>query len=177
MRELPVPRKEKGTSRDSGVEESVVVDPNATFFPTGEHRRFGSCVFNCDCIDVHRGIHNGIDLLRDQSRDVVTGGRDDPIYAAISGVVSVEKREDRNTFHIPGERNNPGNTVRITSMDGSVYTRYLHLAEIHVSEGDTINAGTQIGIMGNTGFSDGMHLHFEVYVDGKAENPIDYFNW
>ncbi len=55
-----------------------------------------------------------------------------------------------------------------------VGTRYCHLVrEPDVAEGDTVNAGDQIGLMGTSGRSSGVHLHFEVHLqvcggDGKA---------
>ena len=129
----------------------------------------GECEMDCNCI-YHKGTHNGLDFLRDWSR----GDSNDPIYASISGIVTIEKSGAVNNPH---DSSDPGNTIRITSLDGRIYTRYLHLNEIHVENGDKINAGTQIGTMGNTGYSFGMHLHFEVWVDGIAMNPMEYFNW
>jgi murein DD-endopeptidase MepM/ murein hydrolase activator NlpD len=43
---------------------------------------------------------------------------------------------------------------------------YAHLSELSVLEGQTITAGTRIGLSGNTGKSSGPHLHFEVRPEG-----------
>ena len=53
-------------------------------------------------------------------------------------------------------------TVEYNRSDGSrLQCTYMHLSEIGVKVGDTVNAGMQLGYSGNTGRSTGPHLHFE----------------
>lgn len=54
-----------------------------------------------------------------------------------------------------------GNYVCIETAAGQ-YHYYCHLASRAVSEGQTVKRGDTLGIMGNTGYSFGAHLHFEV---------------
>lgn len=66
-------------------------------------------------------------------------------------------------------------TVEYDRPDGSKYqTTYMHLSEINVKVGDTVNAGQKIGISGNTGTrTTGEHLHFavkQVSADGSARD-------
>lgn len=66
-------------------------------------------------------------------------------------------------------------TLEYDRPDGSKYqTTYMHLSEIAVKVGDTVNAGTKIGVSGNTGTrTTGEHLHFEVKqigADGTKRN-------
>lgn len=66
-----------------------------------------------------------------------------------------------------------GNYV-VISHDGTYSTLYGHLAYATVSPGDYVEAGQQIGVIGCTGFSTGDHLHFEVRVNGSAQDPLTY---
>ncbi len=55
------------------------------------------------------------------------------------------------------------------------YTRYCHLSEISVNENDFVNIDIGIGKAGNTGWSTGSHLHFEVEIDGTKIDPMECF--
>lgn len=55
-------------------------------------------------------------------------------------------------------------------------TRYGHLDEINVTPGDIVKQGEIIGYSGNTGYSTGPHLHYEIRYDSKALNPEYFFN-
>jgi murein DD-endopeptidase MepM/ murein hydrolase activator NlpD len=50
-------------------------------------------------------------------------------------------------------------------------TTYNHLSRITVREGQRVGRGAQVGRSGNTGWSTGAHLHFEVLVDGEFTDP------
>ncbi|WP_227936917.1 peptidoglycan DD-metalloendopeptidase family protein [Alkalihalobacillus deserti] len=68
-----------------------------------------------------------------------------------------------------------GNLVRINHNNG-METVYAHLASIDVKVGQTVTKGQKIGVMGDTGNSTGIHLHFEVYQNGQLKNPKDFLN-
>ena len=53
-------------------------------------------------------------------------------------------------------------------------TLYGHLDQTLVSEGQTIRRGDRVGLVGSTGRSTAPHLHYEVHVDGRAVNPLEY---
>lgn len=55
-------------------------------------------------------------------------------------------------------------------------SRYAHLYDFKVKQGDTVKRGDVIGLMGNTGKSTGTHLHYEVEKDGQKVNPINYIH-
>lgn len=58
-----------------------------------------------------------------------------------------------------------GNMV-IIDHGGGLYSGYGHLSTIEVAEGDLVESGQQIGLVGNTGLSTGAHLHWEMASHG-----------
>ncbi len=82
-----------------------------------------------------------------------------PVHATAPGTVS-----------FTGQRTGYGNTVEIDHGHG-LKTRYGHLAAIYVSVGERVALGERIAALGSTGRSTGPHLHYEVWVDGRPQNP------
>lgn len=97
-------------------------------------------------------MHKGIDLV----------SSDKNIYAADGGIV---------TF--VGEQNGYGNIVIIRHANGYL-TKYAHLESFQVTQGMRIDQGDVVGIMGNTGRSRGVHLHFEIVKHGIELDPYPY---
>jgi len=100
-----------------------------------------------------RGFHEGLDL------GGTTGA---PIYAADGGTVS-----------FAGWSDGYGKLVKINHGNGYV-TYYAHLDSISVYNGQKVAKGGMIGRLGNTGRSTGPHLHFEIRLNGRALNPLNY---
>ncbi|MGA9531200.1 MAG: peptidoglycan DD-metalloendopeptidase family protein [Anaerolineales bacterium] len=55
-----------------------------------------------------------------------------------------------------------------------VYTLYFHQSELLVEEGDQVDTGEVIGLVGGTGRATGPHLHWEVRVGGEPVQPLDW---
>jgi LysM repeat protein len=110
-----------------------------------------------DLFGTRQGHHKGIDIAAPLGSQV---------YAVENGIVSKSYYSD--TY---------GNVVFI-KHDNEVETVYAHLEERTVQEGTKVQQGEQIGKMGSTGDSSGVHLHFEVHLsqwtfDKKnAINPL-----
>lgn len=57
---------------------------------------------------------------------------------------------------------------------GRPSTCYAHQSSFAVSSGQSVSQGDVIGYSGNTGSSTGPHLHFEVRINGVAQDPLGY---
>jgi len=95
-------------------------------------------------------LHEGVDFSADSGT---------PIMAAAGGVVVTA--EHHSSY---------GNVVEIDHGDG-LSTRYAHASKLLVKPGAVVKRGQAIAKVGSTGRSTGPHLHFEVRVDGMAQNP------
>lgn len=86
-----------------------------------------------------------------------------PVLATAPGVVS-----------FAGVRSGYGNTVEIDHGRG-FKTRFAHLNSMAVEPGQRIALGQRVGAMGTTGRSTGVHLHYEVWMNGRPQNPARFF--
>lgn len=68
-----------------------------------------------------------------------------------------------------------GNYIMIIH-GGNITTLYAHLKSVNVAQDQYIGRGELIGYSGNTGFSSGPHLHFEVRANGIPVNPLNYLS-
>ncbi|MGL5694230.1 MAG: M23 family metallopeptidase, partial [Peptostreptococcaceae bacterium] len=80
---------------------------------------------------------------------------------------------DSGTVIYSGVQGSYGNTVMIRHDDGKV-TLYAHNSALTVSVGQRVQKGQVVAKIGSTGRSTGPHLHFEVRVNGKHVNPMNY---
>lgn len=94
--------------------------------------------------------HNGLDF------GIVVGT---PVEATMDGKVSY------------AGWNNQGYGNLVIVENGDYKTYYAHLSSIPVSVGDSVAAGTTIGLSGNTGNSTGPHLHYEIRKNNVPINP------
>jgi murein DD-endopeptidase MepM/ murein hydrolase activator NlpD len=118
--------------------------------PTAQTRQTSGFGVRFDPFTRRPAFHSGLDFA---------GGTMTPILATGPGVVS-----------FTGVRSGYGNTVEIDHGRG-FKTRYAHLQVIAVRTGERIALGQRLGGMGSTGRSTGTHLHYEVWVNGRAHNP------
>ena len=98
-------------------------------------------------------FHNGVDLANNQGT---------PIYAVRSGTVTVATYGSTYGYY-----------VTINHGDG-YSSLYAHMTHYKVSKGQYVEKGQLIGYMGSTGRSTGPHLHFSIFLNGTAVNPMNY---
>jgi murein DD-endopeptidase MepM/ murein hydrolase activator NlpD len=118
--------------------------------PTTQDTRSSGFGVRFDPFTRRPAFHSGLDF---------TGGLGSPIYSTAPGVVS-----------FTGVRSGYGNTIEIDHGSG-FKTRFAHLSGIGVSIGQRVAVGQRIGALGSTGRSTGPHLHYEIWVNGRAQNP------
>ena len=105
-------------------------------------------------------LHKGLDICQNG------GCFKDPAYAAYGGVV-INARNSNNGY---------GNCVIIDHGNG-LTTLYAHFNSLCVKEGDIVEAGDVIGLIGSTGYSFGPHLHFEVRIDNVPVDPLLFVHY
>ncbi|MCK5539376.1 MAG: M23 family metallopeptidase [Deltaproteobacteria bacterium] len=100
-----------------------------------------------------RELHKGLDIVNRSGTPVVVTADGQVVFAGYKGGY--------------------GKMVTVDHGLGKV-TKYGHLSKITVRSGDSVVRGQELGLLGNTGRSTGPHLHYEVVVNGKAVNPVEY---
>src|SRR3989338_3469881 len=144
---IAVPNKIVQTIRKIAAPPASVDTPAGSgyIWPTKDHR-----------INQYYGLrHTGVDIH---------GTTGNPNYAARAGTVIKSQC---------GWNGGYGCYV-ILSHGGGVTTLYGHNTKLLVSVGDEVKQGQVIGLLGSTGRSTGPHLHFEIRVNNKRANPLQY---
>lgn len=100
-----------------------------------------------------REFHSGLDIVSNAGS---------PVRATADGVVMKA-----------GRLSSYGKAVFLSHGNG-LATRYAHLSEVAVKPGQKVKRGTLLGRVGATGRAKGYHLHYEVLLQDKKVNPMDY---
>ena len=100
-------------------------------------------------------LHTGVDLREGYGSDIRATGAGRVVLAGVAGGY--------------------GNMVEVDHGNG-LTTRYAHMGEISVAEGQTVARGTVLGHVGATGRATGPHLHYEVRIDGEPVDPTRFMD-
>ncbi|CAI8390232.1 MAG: Murein DD-endopeptidase MepM [Hyphomonas sp. TMED17] len=106
-----------------------------------------------DPISNRPGWHYGIDIGAAWNAPIVAAGPGKVIFA--------------------GRKTGYGKVVDIDHGQGYI-SRYAHLNQIRTRRGDIVAVGDDIGTMGSSGRSTGPHLHYEIFINGKRSNPVEF---
>ncbi|MBD0777336.1 M23 family metallopeptidase [Maribacter polysiphoniae] len=93
-----------------------------------------------------------------------TAPKGTPIYASGDGTII---RADNNSSGY-------GKHIRIDHGYGYI-SLYAHMSKYNVKKGQKVKRGDLIGFVGNTGRSEGPHVHYEVWKDNERINPINFY--
>lgn len=103
-------------------------------------------------------FHKGVDITK-------PGCYGEPIIASAGGeIIRAGDTGNGYGYHVLIDHGN------------SISTLYGHCSSLAVKVGDMVEQGDVIGYIGNTGYSYGNHLHFEVRVNGQHTDPFNYVN-
>jgi LysM repeat protein len=108
--------------------------------------------------------HNGVDLIRKD------GKPNEPILAPEAGKILTARKSNHPTGGY-------GYYVKMQGKSGAVHLM-AHMVKnsLKVKKGDVVEQGDVLGLMGTTGNSTGVHLHWEVRVKGKFVDPIKWIS-
>lgn len=121
------------------------MDPNYTFFG---------------------GVHKGVDFVPSDLYYQVN-----EIYKKTGDIVVYETLNGKVRYYVDQYGSN---TVEIENKDSTIKTIDMHLNKVFVSTGDPATAGKPMGTMGDTGFTTGEHLHYEIRVNNNGTwTPVD----
>lgn len=87
------------------------------------------------------------------------------VLAALAGTVTAATYNSSSGYYIKIDHGN------------GVETAYMHASKLLVKKGDYVERGQVIMKVGSTGVSTGPHLHFAIYINGTAVNPLDYVSY
>ena len=145
--------EDKGGSEDPSSDADLAADAPGFVWPLDEitiSAEFGPFWYSTEEMPA---LHTGLDLKSDKGEE---------IHAAQAGTVV-----------FAGWDGSYGYRVAVSHGAG-LETWYAHCSELLVEEGDAVEQGQTIALVGVTGYSTGPHLHFEVRLDGESVDPMDY---
>ena len=146
-----------GYENAAGIPKLDVTDPSKMIWPLPGDGRVGSGFGpRVPPTAGASSFHKGVDIGGDYGAQIV---------AALAG-----------TVYEAGYNSTGGYHVYIDHGNGYI-TRYLHMSKILCSTGDYVMQGEVIGLVGATGVATGPHLHFTVYKNGTAVDPMDYIKY
>lgn len=129
-------------------------------------------IANSDWLDLTKGVNYGFGNGGAYEQETGVARHDgldlnyvyEPVYSTIKGIAKVG-----------WDPSGYGNYVMVS--DGNVLdVIYGHLSDISISNNQKVTPGVQLGISGNTGFSTGPHLHYEMRKNGVAFDPMTWIN-
>ncbi len=132
--------------------EKTELNPGNSFLPVKNYRLTSGYGYRYHPIDKKNKFHYGIDIKTNKSE----------IYSVIKGTIIKAEYDKHLGYYVKIKHN-------------KICTLYGHLSSINVKVGESVQAGSIIGISGKTGKATGDHLHFAVKYGSQYINPIKLF--
>lgn len=106
-------------------------------------------------------------------------------YSNYHPAIDIVSRNDRNIYSayngevITNSYKFDNGNYLVIKQDNGYYIMYAHLSQKLVTQGQRVEKGQLIGVMGSTGFATGVHLHFAVWEGyphrSKSVNPLSFY--
>ena len=105
----------------------------------------------------NRDSHPGVDIIAE---------KDETVKSCLEGIVVHTSYDDKDGYTV------------IINHQNDITSVYKHIGKVLTKVGETVKTGDAIAVVGNTGErSSGPHLHFELWSDVGALNPLDYLSF
>lgn len=108
------------------------------------------------------GDHSISDGRKHEGMDISTRSQIIPIYATANGKVVTANYDSGYGYQI------------IIDHGNGFTTLYAHCNELLAKEGDIVKKGDVVATTGNSGWSTGIHCHYEIMLNGEYQNPRDF---
>ena len=163
------PSPAPGTSADLAGQSALLASRLALLETQFSHRR--EVVAETPTVwPVHGVVNSGFGVRADPFTGApafhegldISVPRSEPVLATADGVVVRS-----------GWAGEYGKAIAIAHGD-RYETLFGHLEQTLVAEGQRVRRGDRVGLVGSTGRSTAPHLHYEIHVDGRTVNPLDY---
>lgn len=135
------------------LKQQYLIRVTPTLWPTVSYKISSEFGYRKDPFTRRPSFHDGVDIA---------GSFNDPVFVTADGTVQAT-----------GYDRSRGNYIIVKHANG-LKTGYLHLNKILVEEGDSVDKGQTVGLMGSTGRSTGPHVHYEVIKNGTIIDPLPY---
>lgn len=123
-----------------------------------------------------RKFHSGIDISTQGRRgfDAIAVGFGEVVFSGAQTKTIWDSKENKYKTVLTGYGNYIVIDLGLDDNGNKVSALYGHLARRYVSAGQKLSPGTPLGEVGTTGTSTGIHLHFEIRINGSTVNPLKY---
>lgn len=148
-------KEEKETDSSDDEENETQDETTEPFIMPAEGRVSSEYGYRIHPVYKIEKFHAGIDIAGEG-----------PIVAVQDGTVTKVAYDNGWGWHVKIEHENDTETL------------YAHLKtdSLTIEKGDSVDQGQEIGTMGTTGTSTGVHLHFEVHIEGEHVDPIEHLD-
>ena len=147
--------KSLGEIRENVHRNRDIINNTPSIYPTHFSRITSGFGWRTHPITMRKEFHRGVDLRASMGQ---------PVFAAADGIITYIQKKGK-----------LGKCVIIEHRYG-YRTLYGHLNDIEVTTGQKVTKGEIIGTVGRTGRATGVHLHYGVYLNGTAQDPMVFFN-